>query len=448
MTRTVAIVGGGWAGCAAAVNLAQRGYRIILFEAARTLGGRARCVELQGKQLDNGQHILLGAYSESLRLMRTVGIDVNNALLRLPLQMRYPPSNDAMDFVAAGLPAPFHLLAALLRARGLDRQDKLAMARFTTTVRWMGWQLHADCTVAELMQRYDQTDRLVLLMWRPLCIAALNTPPEYASAQVFLHVLRDSLGARRQASDMLIPRTDLSRLFPERAREFVEQRGGKVMLGSPVKKIMRLGKRWLIASGPASLAQEETPREAQAFDALVIATQPSSAAALLADLPLQPRLPELRYEPIITCYLQYRPDLSLPHAFYALLDRPDDDEWGQFVFDRGHLDKSQAGLLAVVISAAEQASAMSHDALASAVAQQLAASFRMPQLARPSWSKVIAEKRATFSCAPCLSRPSNATNLPGLFLAGDYTQSDYPATLESAVRSGVLAANAIAGAPD
>ena len=163
----VAVVGAGWAGCAAAVEASRRGHQVTLFERARTLGGRARVVELNGTLLDNGQHILLGAYRESLRLMQTVGIKATDAFLRLPLQMRYAPESGGMDFVAPRLPAPLHLLVALVRAKGLARADKLALARFSSTARWMDWQLHTDCTVAELLERFDQTERLNRLMWRP-----------------------------------------------------------------------------------------------------------------------------------------------------------------------------------------------------------------------------------------------------------------------------------------
>ena len=113
----VAVVGAGWAGCAAAVTLARKGADVILFEAARTLGGRARGVDVRGLALDNGQHILLGAYAESLRMLRQVGVDPHAALLRLPVQMRYPPGGAGMDFVAPRLPAPLHLAFALLRSR-------------------------------------------------------------------------------------------------------------------------------------------------------------------------------------------------------------------------------------------------------------------------------------------------------------------------------------------
>jgi squalene-associated FAD-dependent desaturase len=440
----VAVVGGGWAGCAAAAELAAGGASVTLFEAARTLGGRARAVQAKEALLDNGQHIMLGAYDQTLKLLRRVGVDAKQALLRLPLQMRYPPDSGLMDFVAPPLPAPLHMLAGLLRARGLQREDKLALARFTTSARWMGWGLNEDCSVAELLARFDQTPRLSRLMWRPLCLAALNTPIEQASANVFLAVLRDSLGAKRKASDMLVPRVLLDALFPEAARRFVEERGGRVACGARVDTLMPAASGWDIGAGG----------EAEAFDAVVLATPAWQSAALLRGLPgaeaLAAQLDGFAYEPISTVYLQYEPGVRLPLPFCALLDDPSAGAWGQFVFDRGQLEdgqqlRGQDGLLAVVVSAASDAAAMDQDALAASVAAQLADAFRQPALRQPRWSRVLTEKRATFACTPALARPANATALPGLFLAGDYTASDYPATLETAVRSGLAAARLAIG---
>lgn len=424
----IAVIGGGWAGCAAAVTLARKGHVVHLLEAARTLGGRARRVEHAGLALDNGQHILLGAYDASLRLMREIGIDLERSFLRLPLQMRYPPASGGMDFVAPRLPAPLHLLVALLRAKGLERADKMALARFSSTARWTDWQLHQDCAVSELLERWDQTPRLTELMWRPLCIAALNTPPERASAQVFLAVLRDSLGARRKASDMLLPRCDLSALFPERAADYVRQRRGQVSLGKAVAALTSRGRQWQLDDGSC-------------FDAVVVATPPEQAARLLAPFMT---MPAFDYEAITTCYLQYAPSLRLDQPFYALQDAPDKHHWGQFVFDRGQLDPAQAGLLAVVVSASAGAISEGNAALAEAVTRQLAQAFRLPALATPLWTRVISEKRATFACTPGLSRPANASGHANLVIAGDYTASAYPATLEAAVRSGIAAASLIA----
>jgi squalene-associated FAD-dependent desaturase len=433
---TVAVIGAGWAGCAAAVELTRAGAKVTLYEATRTAGGRARRIDYQGHTLDNGQHILLGAYRESLRLMQQVGLQPSQLLMRLPLQMRYPDNEEGMDLLAPRLPAPLHLVMGVLRAKGLSLADKLSLARFSSAARWMGWQLNQDCTVAELLVRFDQTDRLIKLMWRPLCIAALNTPPERASAKVFLAVLRDSLGARRAASDMLLPRTDLSTLFPDAAISWLQKQGGTVMMGHRVNSIHADDAGWTISSEQRS----------DHYQHVVIATAPIHAQTLLKDTDhaLSESL-SFDYEAITTCYLQYAPTVRLPAPMLALIDDPESQRWGQFVFDRSQLDSAQAGLLAVVISASGMATESGAQSLETSVAQQLAHDLRLPELANPAWSKAITEKRATFACVPDMQRPSTATTHPGLWLAGDYTASDYPATIEGAVRSGVKVAADILG---
>jgi squalene-associated FAD-dependent desaturase len=427
-----AVIGAGWAGCAAAVELARRGAHVTVIEAARTPGGRARRVEHQGHELDNGQHILLGAYHDTLRMMQTVGIAPSKALLRLPLQMRYPPTTDGMEFIAGRLPAPLHLLYALFTSHGLSLSDKLSLARFSTAARWMGWQLHVDCTVSELLDRLEQTERLVQLMWRPLCISALNTPPERASARVFLKTLGDSLGAARSASDMLLPTRDLSALFPDAAINYLEKRGSKVQLGVHVRGIQRDAKLWRISGDHVD----------QQVDRIILATPAYAALSLLE--PLDSSLSEtlnFEYEPITTCYLKYDTSVRLTAPFFALKEHAESGHWGQFVFDRGQLDPTQAGLLAVVISASSPALSLGLSALAQAIAKQLAEIFQRDELATPVWSWVLTEKRATFACTPNLHRPANETALTNLWLAGDYTAGDYPATIEGAVRSGLRAAS-------
>ncbi len=448
MQKHYAIIGGGWAGCAAAVELTQAGHRVTLFEAARNLGGRARAVDCNGMKLDNGQHILLGAYTATLDLMLRLGIDEQQTMLRLPLQMRYPTNSGGMDLLTQRLPAPWHLLFGLIRSTGLSKTDKFALLRFLSKMRWMNWHLANDCSVAELLTRYAQTARSIQLLWRPLCLAALNTPLENASAQVFLHVLRDSLGARRSASDMLIPRVNLTNLLPQQAALFIEQRGGKVQYGTTVQAINRStlqsqcqSPKWQIAT-TANHGHDKN----DAFDGVVIATQAKHAQALLSKAVTNNASPSwttFQYEAITTCYLQYPPNYKLPHVFFALPDDASNDTWGQFVFDRGQLDAQQAGLFAVVISAANAAIELEHAALGTAIARQLSKTFAMPELAHPIWVKVISEKRATFACTTGLIRPNNATTLTGVVIAGDYTASDYPATLEAAVQSGIRAARLI-----
>lgn len=440
-TKRVVVIGAGWAGCAAAVTLCKQGHQVTLIEAARRLGGRARAVEIHGQQLDNGQHIMLGAYTACLDLMRLLKIDLKQALLRLPLQMVYPRQT-GMQFIAPKLPAPLHLLTALINAKGLNRDDKMALARFSTTARWMDWQLNHDCTVSELLERYEQTERLCRLMWIPLCIAALNTPPERASAQVFLNVLRDSLGAKRAASDMLIPRVDLSRLLPDAAANYLQQHKGQVFTGLNIKTLRPTNHgTWLL---------DEFPEADKEFDSIIVATSATQCQRLLAGVGNNAAsdsesvsFPDFSYEAITTCYLQYAPELKLERAFFALADHPQLGYWGQFVFDRGHLNPEQAGLFAVVVSASSDAIQNDHSTLAQAIAKQLAEQLQIPELFMPEWTQVITEKRATFACTPNLHRPENRTRFPGLLIAGDYTAGAYPATLEAAVRSGLLAAQAV-----
>jgi squalene-associated FAD-dependent desaturase len=444
----VAVIGAGWAGCSAAMELAAHGHRVALVDAARVPGGRARSVELQGLWLDNGQHILLGAYRETLRMMRLAGVNVEHAFLKLPLQMHYPALTDGMQFEAPRLPAPLHLALALLMAKGLARADRMALARFTTTARWMDWRMHTDCTVTELLSRFDQTERAIRLMWRPLCIAALNTRPEEASAQVFLNVLRDSFGARRQASDMLIPRVDLSASFPHAAAAFVSARGGVTHYGQTVTRLERHAERWRLHTASNDAASDGAPLAAQFFDSVVMATQPMHAATLLAghgaDTTIA-QIGQLGCEPITTCYLQYEQGVRLPRPFLALADDEGKHEWGQFVFDRGQLQDAHAGLMAVVVSASDAAMANGKEVLAREIAAQLAGAFGTESFLRPAWTRVITEKQATFRCTPGLERPEVDIGVPGLVLAGDYTASDYPSTLESAVRSGRAAALLLCG---
>ncbi len=431
--RSIAVIGAGWAGCAAAVECASKGHQVTLIEAARVAGGRARRITQHGHHLDNGQHILLGAYSETLRLMRAVGLQPAELMLSLPVQMRYPTASKGINFIASTFPAPLHILSALITAKGLSWSDKFAMAQFASAARWMDWHLDHDCSVTQLLGQFNQTEKLIQCMWRPLCIAALNTPPERASANVFLSVLRDSLGARRSASDMLLPKRDLTALFPDAAIAYIESQGGKIEFGTRIKQIERR------TSGIKIIGDDY----ASEFDAIVIATPPWITQDLMREHDDGIATHQFAYEPITTCYLLYATSTRLDNAFYALLDDADKKAWGQFVFDRGYLNPDQAGLFAVVISAANEASNLDHAELSKAVANQLAAAFQQPAYAEPEWTSIITEKRATFACAPNLDRLPNKTKIENIVLAGDYTKSDYPATLESAVRSGVQAARLV-----
>ncbi|MDP2785434.1 MAG: hydroxysqualene dehydroxylase HpnE, partial [Sulfurimicrobium sp.] len=331
----VAIIGGGYAGLAAAVSLARQNIPVTLFEAGKSLGGRARGVAYRGVSMDNGQHILLGAYRETLRLMTLTGVR-DDAVLRLPLALSIPG-----HFVlkTPALPAPLHLVMGLLLAQGLPLGERLAAIRFAVALRLRKFRLAHDMSVASLLALHRQDGKIGRLLWEPLCLAALNTPIQQASAQVFLNVLRDSFSHARSDSDVVLPRTDLSALFPLAAGEFIQQHGGKAMTGSRVRSIEQEG-------GNFTLGWEGATEN---FSHVICATAPQHALALLSSLPeMAPvikMLNDFDYQPIATIYLQYPHDTRLPAPMLGLTGG-----FSQWVFDRGYTHGTP-GLLAVIISA-------------------------------------------------------------------------------------------------
>jgi len=422
----VAVIGGGYAGMAAAVTLAARGINTVVFESAQQLGGRARGVTYNNTQLDNGQHLLLGCYHQTLRMIEQVGGNVGRDFLSLPLQLEL---HREFSLKAPQLPAPLHLLAALMTAQGLSFKSRLIAARFMLTLRRIDFRLTNDVTAAELLARYGQSDDLTRKLWEPLCIAALNTPIHKASAQVLLNVLRDALDRSRADSDMLLPRIDFTTLFPQRAADYVERHGGMIQLSCGVEALH------LLEDG----VEISSTRGTKKYSHAICATPPVVAAKLLRPIAelaeTATQIDRLEHQPIYTVYLQYPAHVTLTHPMLGLHQR-----CSQWLFDKGRIG-GQHGLLAAVISAEGIHQELSQDELAQKVIEELREEFGITE--QPAWHKVIAERRATFCCAPNLQRPSQMTALPRLLLAGDYTAGDYPATLEGAVRSGIKCAEEV-----
>lgn len=428
----VAIIGGGYAGMAAAVTLASADIPVTVFESAKQLGGRARGVQHNDVLLDNGQHILLGCYHHTLQLIEQVGGNIGQDFLRLPLQLTL---HNRFELKAPNLPAPLHLLAGLLSAKGLSFGERLRAARFMLALNRINFTLPHDISVFELLLMHGQGDELIRLLWEPICIAALNTPIHIASAQVLLHVLRDSLNGLRSDSDMLLPRMDFTALFPERAAEYVKQHSGTVLTACSVESIIPHSDKIELISRPTAVSTAHT----YLFSHVICAASPIAAVRLFRTVPelacVAEQIAAIPYQPIYTVYLQYPQQVRLPHPMLGL-----DRCLTQWLFDKGQI-AGQRGLIAAVISAQGRHQNLKHEQLARTVAQELCEQLGI--IEAPVWHKVIAEKRATFSCETNLSRPPHTTQLANLLLAGDYTAGDYPATLEGAIMSGALCARTI-----
>ncbi|MGV3573449.1 MAG: hydroxysqualene dehydroxylase HpnE [Ramlibacter sp.] len=421
MSRRVAVVGAGWAGLAAAVACTRRGHAVTVYESARVPGGRARTLQVRlpdgsVADLDNGQHILIGAYLETLRLMEQVGVAPAAALLRLPLVLRHP---DGQGIALPSWPSPLDAAAGILAARGWNWRDKASLLR--AAVRWQlaGFRCAPEATVSQLCAALTPRIRAELI--DPLCVAALNTPADRSSGQVFLRVLHDSLVGRGHGawggSNLLLPRQDLGRVFPLAAQAWLRARGAQVRLAARVQAIARDGAAWRV--------------DGEMFDAVVLACPAPEAARLAGetDAGWSGMAQALAFEAIATVYVTGGPRLPLP--MLALRTGPAAP--AQFVFDRSQLG-GPAGLLAFVVSA----SVREREAIEAQVLEQARA---LGWTVQPL--QTVVEKRATFACTPGLQRPGMAI-APGLWACGDYVEGPYPATLEGAVRTGLEVAGRIA----
>jgi squalene-associated FAD-dependent desaturase len=417
----VAVVGAGWAGLAAAVHARRAGHAVEVFEMAPQPGGRARSVQAGEHTLDNGQHILIGAYRATLELMALVDADPNALLRRLPLALNYPDGQGLQ--LRGGAPLP-DFVRAVLRRPGWGWSERLSLLAAATRWAAMRFDCAESLSVAELCHRLPEHVREQLI--EPLCVAALNTPAAQASARVFLRVLHDALFSGAGSSDLLLPRAPLGTLLPQPAAAWLQRHG--VPLHTAARALqLRPGGAWQL--------------DGNDYDAVLLACSAAEAARLCAELApgWAATAAALHYEPIVTVYLQCPgARLALPMlALHAGADAP-----AQFVFDLGALDGPD-GVFAFVISGARDWVDRGLDATAQATLAQALAAFpadRWPTT--PTLLHVAAEKRATFRCTPGLQRPPMAIS-PGLWAAGDYVAGPYPATLEGAVRSGRDAALAL-----
>ena len=434
----IAVVGAGWAGLAAAVRACERGHEVALFEAAAMPGGRARSDDGGAHALDNGQHILLGGYARTLALMRAVGVEPDAVLQRRPLALRHP---DGRGFaLPAGGPRIVAAARAITGARGFGPADLASALALARDWRRRRFGCDATLTVAGLLDGVA-SPRLRALVLEPLCVAALNTPVDEASAATFLAVMRDSLFGAREASDLLLPHRPLAQLLPLPAIAWLERRGAGVHLRRRVTGLVRAGARWRVHAGASSEPVPAADTPPDDFDHVILAT-PAPEAARLA----QPHAPgwsataaSLAHEPIVTLVLRL-PRRTWPEPMLALASDADRRP-AQFAF-RLDASAAQGDRVALVVSAAGRWLERGLDAVTAAGIAQAREAFGLTAAQPVECIAARADRRATFRCTAGVVRPAMAV-APGLLAAGDYVDGPYPATLEAAVRAGEAAVEAL-----
>jgi hydroxysqualene dehydroxylase len=434
------VIGGGFAGLSAAARLASRGRRVLVLEAKARLGGRATAFTDRetGDLVDNGQHVLLGCYTATFEFLREVGA-VDNVRVQPQLAITMVDrAGRRSRLVCPALPPPLHLLAGVLEWDGLDWRDKMASLRMAAPLRVAQRQLRGGRalaaspgeTVDAWLVRNGQTDRIREMLWHPLALAALNQDAAVAAAPPFARVLAEMFGSEPRAAAIALPTRPLHLMYAEPARQFVESHGGTVLTGMTARVV--------VAAGRVEAVEAEGGRWTAPA---VISAVPWFA---VADL-FQPPPPELggvlsraaatASSPIVTVNLWFdRPVLDDP--FIGLPGR--DMQW---VFDKRDLFGETASHLSLVSSGASPLVSRTNPELVVAAHAELLEALPAIRSARLVRATVVREPRATFSLAPGQPpRPEAVTAIEGLFLAGDWTDTGLPATIESAVRSGHQAA--------
>ena len=430
----ISIVGAGWAGLTAAVQLCKAGIPVNVFEAGTTAGGRARDVQLKRLSLDNGQHLFIGAYTHILDTLTTVGIDVDAAFDRQPLSLQLLDKNHhRYNLSATQLPAPLHLLSGLFTNNGFSIKHRYQIARLSLQFFHNPNSIAPQRTVQDWLGQHGQDIELIKTLWEPICLATLNTSIKKSSARIFLRVLKDTFLYKKEHSDLLFPTKTLSKLFVEPCVDYINKNGGKVYFNKRVTGL---------AIDNRKIKGLRFEDKGIKTDEVILAIPPNHCHTLTKPhtevRELANNLAQFKYEPITTVYLQYPREIQLEQPMLGLLGTT-----SQWIFDRRACH--QPGLMAVVMSSSGHHMDLEREQLADLVKKEISNQF--PHWPPAKSAMVIREKRATFCCDTHVEalRPEAQTQLHGLWLAGDYTDTGYPATLEGAAKSGHDCAKLLTG---
>ncbi len=440
MSRKLTIVGAGWAGLSAAVQATQRGFQVHLIEAAATPGGRAKSISHQGLRFDNGQHAFLGAYSATLSLIESIGLNTDQLFEREALHWSYP---NGAPFGLTEDPYPLKLTRSLLKSQRFDSMEKVSLLK--PAFNWLQFLIKRfasvtprypmDMSVEQLVEGVSK--HVVQDIISPLCLSAMNTPMADASANTFLRILKDAFKDPPHSCDFLWPRMPLSDIMPERAVEWLREKGGSVQLGQRVDALSEVdpGVPCLLAVPPwqaAKLTRAKNPH----WSTLANQLQHRAIASVYLKGNTDPTNSKGMSRGRLMCFNQHMELENCVHPQFGVqLQAP----MALTTKSSSHADStSDTGLQhwVLIVSVADPHKREEIIENALRVAQTELG------LTDPALQFCSVEKRATFSCEPGLSRPPSFI-AEGLWACGDYVQGPYPSTIEGAVMSGVMAVEQI-----
>lgn len=440
MEPDVLIVGGGFAGLAAALKLQRAGAAVQIAEKRPFFGGRAYSFTepKTGQTVDNGQHLLMGAYHHTFEFLKGLGT-LHHLDFQKGLSVSFAEGAEQFSHLRCpNWPAPWHLAWGLLKFKGMKFSDKRAMARLIRFVKKLnGKSAELDhWTVTQLMERTGQSPRAVKMFWEPVGLATLNEPLDLASAALFAEVLKQGLLNKTEDSNLVLPKVGFSELYATPAEKWLREKNVPIYFQTQGVALQREGSLWILKTQDGKELRAEN---------ILLALPPNALAKLLeaSDASLQSlskNLNAFQPSPIVSVNLWFE-NFNPPESFMGLVDSP-----LHWFFNKARIFGSSAGnYVSLVVSGAYGFSENSKSQLVQLATEELRRFYPELKDRQPIHSQVIKENEATFSGRSGLMeyRPSVKTPVPGIFLAGDWVDTGLPATIESAVKSGHLASAAI-----
>ena len=442
------VIGGGLAGLSAACALADRGISVTLIERRDYLGGRAfSFIDPEtGMELDNGQHVYLRCCTEYIDFLKRIGaFDQTTLQSRLRVTVADKAGKRGVLASTPFLPAPLDLLPSLLRYRHVGLMDRLRVIRGMLSIRRTDRERERErlesMSFRDWLIAHGQNDRTIAALWELITLPILNDTIDAVSAYMGIMAFQDSLLAGKGMADLGYSRVGLSTLVTDGARDYIEGRGGRLLMGHRVTDLNVEEGRVTGVKVGGDIIHADAVISATPWDGLerLLSTENGENSAPGVSPP------QLEWAPIVGLHIGYdRPVMEEP--FLTVVDSPI-----QWIFNRSLMQDSadDGSRLLVSISAAWREAGMSTDELREMAEAELRPVLPNTADSPMTYFRVVKQPQATFRCLPGVQdqRPSQTTAVPGLFLAGDWTETGWPATMESAVRSGAMAAAAVADIP-
>jgi squalene-associated FAD-dependent desaturase len=424
MQKKVIVIGGGFAGLTAAAYLSNKNYKVTLLEASPKLGGRAYSFldKETNTVLDNGQHILMGCYSETLKFLSFIGAK-ENFHFQKRLEVKFVKEGfKVIPLKSFSFFYPINLLIGLLRFEAISFSERISLIKVLIKLPFLSSDNFLKMNIKQWLETENQSQNVQDAFWRILAVGALNTNIEKASAKIFIDILKQIFLKGNKAATIVLPKYGLSESYCKNAEDYILKNGGEIILSEPVEKI--------IYSDDNITEIHSSKKVFLDFD-FVVSAIPAFALNRIIDDESKISIPDLKYSSILNIHLWLKEN-KIPEGFFGLINSP-----LHWVFNRG-------SYLNIVISDADEFMNKSVEDLVEMVKDEMKEFFLLdPELI--IGYKIIKEKRATFipSIEIIHKRPAQEIQIKNLILAGDWVNTGLPSTIESAVKSGRVAAELV-----